>query len=195
MNHRWPDFLADRLARERRQIGVVNAGISGNRILHDVPLFECGPSALARLDRDVFSVSGISTVILLESINDIGLPGSLVLPEQIVSATDITAGMTQIIARAHAHGVRVVGATLLPFAGTLYPGYYDTEGENKRQAVNRWIRESHSFDGIVDLDAVMRDPLHLEHLAPAYDSGDHLHPNDSGYQKIADSVDLSLLPR
>jgi lysophospholipase L1-like esterase len=192
-NHRWPDFLADRLVREQCQVAVVNAGISGNRILHDVPALEYGPSALARLDRDVLSVAGVRTVFLLESINDIGIPGSSVLPEQTVSSADIIAGMIQIVTRAHARGVRAIGATLLPFAGTIYPGYYSAVGESTRQSVNQWIRNGRAFDGVVDLDAAMRDPAHPDQLAPAYDSGDHIHPNDLGYRKIADTVDLPAL--
>ena len=192
-NHRWPDFLAERLAKEHRPIAVVNAGISGNRILHDLPEAEFGPSALSRFDRDVLAVPGARTLILLESINDIGLPGSSALPEQAVSAADIIAGMEQIIARAHAHGMRVIGGTLLPFAGAAYPGYYDAENEKKRQAVNRWIREAHAFDAVVDFDAAMRDPDHPEQLLAAFDCGDHLHPNDAGYRKMAETMNLDVL--
>jgi lysophospholipase L1-like esterase len=192
-NHRWPDYLAERLAKEHRPIALVNAGISGNRLLHDLPNAEYGPSALSRLDRDVLSVPGAKTLILLESINDIGISGSNVLPEQTVSVDDIIAGMSQIIARAHAHGIRVIGATLTPFAGTVYPGYYSAEGEAKRQAVNRWVREGHAFDAVVDFDGAVRDPSHPDQLTAAFDCGDHLHPNDAGYRKMADSVNLDLL--
>jgi len=192
-NHRWPDYLAERLAKENRPIAVVNAGISGNRILHDLPEVEFGPSALSRLDRDVLSVPGARTMILLESINDIGMPGSSALPDQSVTAADIIAGMQQIIARAHAHGTRVIGGTLLPFAGTAYPGYYDAEAESKRQAVNRWIRGGHAVDAVVDFDAALRDPNRPEQLMAAFDCGDHLHPNDAGYRKMADTVNLDTL--
>jgi lysophospholipase L1-like esterase len=192
-NHRWPDYLANRLAKEHRPIAVVNAGISGNRILHDLPEVEYGPSALSRLDRDVLSVPGARTLILLESINDIGMPGSSALPDQAVSAADIIAGMQQIITRAHAHGMRVMGGTLLPFAGAQYPGYYDVEAEHKRQAVNRWIRESNAFDFVVDFDAALSDPNHSDHLLAAFDSGDHLHPNDAGYRQMAETVNLDAL--
>jgi len=192
-NHRWPDVLAERLTMAHVPVGVVNAGISGNRMLHDLPEAQFGPSALARLDRDVLSTSGVRAMILLESINDIGHSGNAALPEQAVTADDIVAGMRQIVDRAHAHGVRVFGATLLPFAETVYQRYYSQEGEGKRQAVNRWIRESGVFDGVIDFDAAMRDPLHPDHLAARYDSGDHLHPNDAGYQKMGDTVDLNLL--
>jgi lysophospholipase L1-like esterase len=193
-NHRWPDYLAERLAKEHRPIAVVNAGISGNRILHDLPEVEYGPSALSRLDRDVLSVSGARTMILLESINDIGMPGSSALPDQSVTAADIIAGMQQIIARAHAHGTRVIGGTLLPFGGTTYPGYYNAEAEAKRQAVNRWIRGAHAVDAVVDFDAALRDPNRPEQLMAAFDCGDHLHPNDAGYREMAETVNLDILP-
>jgi len=192
-NHRWPDYLAERLAKEHRPIAVVNAGISGNRILHDQPEAEFGPSALSRLDRDVLSVPGAKTMILLESINDIGIPKSSALPEQAVTAVDIIAGMQQIITRSKAHGMRVIGGTLTPFAGATYPGYYDAEGEAKRQAVNRWIRTAHAFDAVVDFDAALRDPNRPEQLLAAFDCGDHLHPNDAGYQKMAEIVNLDSL--
>lgn len=192
-NHRWPDFLAVRLAQAHRAIAIVDAGISGNRILHDLPEAEYGPSALARFDRDVLSVAGARTVILLESINDIGIAGSNALAEQATSAADIIVGLKQIIARAHAHGLRVLGGTLTPFAGTTFPGYYSAEGESKRQAVNRWIRDGHEFDGVVDFDSALRDPAQLDHLAAAFDSGDHLHPNDAGYRQMAGAVNLDLL--
>jgi lysophospholipase L1-like esterase len=192
-NHRWPDVLAERLAAAHLSLGVVDAGIGGNRILHDLPRAEYGPAALARFDRDVLSVPGVRTVILLESINDIGLSGSASLPEQAVTADDITAGMRQIFERAHAHGIRVLGATLTPFADTIYSGYYTKEGEQKRQAVNRWIREGGALDGVIDFDAVVRDPVHPDHIAAQYDVGDHLHPNDAGYRRMGEAVDLALL--
>jgi lysophospholipase L1-like esterase len=148
---------------------------------------------LSRLDRDVLSVPGARTMILLESINDIGMPGSSALPDQSVTAADIIAGMKQIIARAHAHGIRVIGGTLLPFGGTAYPGYYDAKAESKRQEVNRWIRGAHAVDVVVDFDAALRDPTRPEQLMAALDSGDHLHPNDSGYREMAETVNLDTL--
>jgi lysophospholipase L1-like esterase len=192
-NRRWPDVLAERLVEAHVPLGVVDAGISGNRVLHDLPEAQFGPSALARFDRDVLSVPGVRSVILMESINDIGHPGSAGLSEQAVSADDITAGMRQIADRAHAHGIRILGATLTPYADTVFPGYYTPNGETKRQAVNRWIRESGAFDGVIDFDAVVRDPDHPDHIAAQYDFGDHLHPNDAGYRKMGESIDLSLL--
>ncbi len=192
-NRRWPDVLAERLAAAQTPIGVVDAGISGNRILHDLPEALFGPSALARFDRDVLSVPGVRTVILMESINDIGHPGSADLPDQKVSAEDITAGMRQLAERAHAHGIRILGATLTPYVGTIFPGYFTTAGEADRQAVNRFIREGGAFDGVIDFDAVVRDPARPDHIAAEYDFGDHLHPNDAGYRKMGEAVDLSLV--
>ncbi len=138
-------------------------------------------------------VPGVVSVILMESINDIGHPGSADLPEQSVTAEDIIAGMRQIADRAREHGLRVFGATLTPYADTVYPGFYTKEGEVKRQAVNRWIRESDVLDGVLDFDAVVRDPALPDHIAAAYDCGDHLHPNDAGYRKMGEAIDLSLL--
>ena len=192
-NRRWPDVLAERLVTAHAATGIVDAGISGNRVLHDLPESQFGPAALARFDRDVLAVPGVTTVILMESINDIGHPGSADLPEQTVSAEDITAAMRQMADRAHAHGLRILGATLTPYAGTIFPGYFTPEGEAKRQAVNRWIRESRVFDGVIDFDAVVRDPAQPDHVLPAYDYGDHLHPNDAGYKAMGEAVDLSLL--
>ncbi|KAA8390582.1 SGNH/GDSL hydrolase family protein [Acetobacter tropicalis] len=192
-NQRWPDDLSQRLIRAGMAVSVVNAGISGNRVQHDLPLAESGPSAVSRFDRDVLSVPGVRTVIIMESINDIGHPGAQGLAEQAVSTEDLIAGLQQLVLRAHQHGLRVIGATLTPFAGTIFPGYYSQAGEAKRQAVNQWIRTGRAFDGVVDMDAALRDPAHPDHMLPAYDSGDHLHPNAEGYRHMADAVPLSLL--
>jgi len=186
-NRRWPDVLARRLQELPRsqQKAVVNAGIAGNRILRDSQLF--GASALARLDRDVLAHPGVSDVILLEGINDIGQ-----LPHTY-DADAIIGGMRQIIARTHARGLRIFGGTLLLFEGTTYPGFYTPEGELTRQQVNRFIRFGDAFDGVIDFDRAMRNPARPGRLLPTYDSGDHLHPNDEGYQAMANAVDLILL--
>jgi lysophospholipase L1-like esterase len=191
-NQRWPDLLAERLQRQPSpvQVGVANAGIGGNRILHDDPELSYGPNALARLDRDVLSVPGLKWVILLEGINDIGHSTASRLPEQEVSAEEIISGMVQIIERVNGRGAKIFGGTLLPFEGTVYSRFYTPEGEQKRQTVNAWIRTSHNFDGVIDFDTAMRDPNQPTRLNPAYDSGDHIHPNDAGYQRMADAVDL-----
>jgi lysophospholipase L1-like esterase len=193
-NHRWPDRLAERLAARpnAEPVGVLNAGVSGNRILHDHPEDLFGPSALARLDRDVLSVPGLRWVVLMEGINDIGHSTSADLPEQDVSADEIIAGMKQIIARVHERGAKIYGATLTPYEGTTFHGYYQPAGEVKREAVNAWIRNSGSFDAVIDFDAAVRDPDHPTRIRADYDVGDHLHPNDAGYRAMGDAVDLKL---
>ncbi|RXR06148.1 SGNH/GDSL hydrolase family protein [Pseudoxanthomonas composti] len=186
-DHRWPDYLAQALAR--RGIAVANAGISGARVLSTL----MGESALARLDRDVLAQPGIETVVLLMGINDIGWPGSALAPEAPpVETTALIGGYRQLIARTHARGVRIVGATLPPFEGALVDsaiaGYYSADKERARQAVNRWVRQEGAFDAVVDLDLLLRDPARPARLLPTYDSGDHLHPGDAGYAAIAQAV-------
>ncbi len=182
-NKRWPNHLADRLQRKTSgsKVAVLNAGISGNRILHDIE----GTNALARLDRDVLTQSGARYLIVLLGINDIGFPGSPAVDE-------IVAGHVQIVARAHAMGLKVYGGTLTPFQAFLPGIYYSPDGEAKRQAVNHWIRTSKTYDAVIDFDKVIRDPGEPARMRPAYDSGDNLHPNDAGYQAMADAIDLSL---
>lgn len=185
VDHRWPNFLAGRLLQQPRhqQLGVLDAGIGGNRILLDGGN-GFGPSALARLDRDVLSQTGVRSVIVLEGINDIQQT-----PHQL-DPTAIIAGLRQIIDRSHARGLRVIGGTLTPFEGWAT---YNQQQEATREAVNAWIRTSGAFDGVVDFDAALRDPNDPHRLLPLYDSGDHLHPNDIGYAAMADAVNLSLL--
>ncbi len=192
-NRRWPDLLAARLQANHRfdHLAVLNEGISGNRTLFNV----FGPNALARLDRDVLTAPGAKFVILLEGINNIGLPGAFGFPDQVVTAEDIIAGHKQIIVRAHERGLTAIGCTLTPFEGTIFPGYYTPAGEVKRQAVNAWIRSSGAFDAVIDFDRAVRDPAHPTRILPAYDSGDHLHPNDAGYRAMANFIDLSLFRR
>ena len=182
-NRRWPDRLAERLRARKGGggIAVLNAGISGNRVLHDM----VGTSASARLDRDVLVQSGARYVIVLLGINDIGFPGA-------PSADAIVAGHRQIIDRAHAMGLKVYGGTLTPFQAFLPGVYYTADGEAKRQAVNRWIRTSGAYDAVIDFDRAIRDPGNPARMRAAYDSGDNLHPNDAGYKAMADAVDLSL---
>lgn len=189
---RWPDFLAQRLAP--RSVAVLNAGISGGRVLRD----KMGVNALARFQRDVLAQPGISAVIVLMGINDIAWKDTpLALSDESTTAQDLIAGYQQLIARAHAHGVRIIGATLTPFEGALEDtpmrGYYSTDKERVRQQVNDWIRHSGAFDGVVDFDAILRDPKHPTRLLPAYDSGDHLHPGDAGNRVMAEAIDLHVL--
>jgi lysophospholipase L1-like esterase len=188
-NHRWPDRLAERLAgRGDTDAGVVDEGISGNRILHD----NAGPNALSRFDRDVLATPGLRFMTVLLGINDIGFGGFI--PTEAVTADDIIAGHRQMIAHAHSRGIRIYGATLTPFDNVGSP-YFSPAHEVQRQAVNAWIRTSHEFDAVIDFDAVVRDPAHPSKLAPAFDSGDHLHPSDAGYKAMADSIDLRLFRR
>ena len=193
-NHRWPDFLAERLQAKGAAVAVANQGISGARILAD----RMGVNALARFDRDVLSQPGVDTVVLMMGINDIGWPGSLLSPKNEIapSGDDVIAGYRQLIERAHDHGLKIIGATLTPFedtfAGTPLFGYYSEEKEAKRQAINAFIR-SGAFDGVIDFDAVARDPANPKHIKAEYDHGDHLHPNDAGYRAMADSIDLAVL--
>ena len=189
-NRRWPNLLAARLQAKPslRHVAVMDHGISGNRTLHDF----IGPNALARFDRDVLVAPGAKWVVLLEGINNIGLPGAFGLPQEVVSAEDIIFSYRQLIDRAHEQGLRIYGGTLTPFEGTTFPGYFTPAGEVKRQAVNQWIRSSGAFDAVIDFDKAIRDPAHPTRMLPIYDSGDHLHPNDAGYQTMANAIDLSL---
>jgi lysophospholipase L1-like esterase len=187
-NKRWPNDLARRLeARHGRVLSVVDQGISGNRVLAD----GAGVSAQARLDRDVLTQTGARVVILLEGINDIGFADLGLGPP--ITADDLIAGYQQIVARCHNAGLSIIGGTLLPFKGV--PGYWNETGEQIRQQVNQWIRTSRAFDAVVDFATVMADPNDPLMLNPAYDSGDHLHPNDAGYQAMADAIDLRTLLR
>ena len=182
-NARWPDQLAKRLtaAPASAKVGILNAGITGNRLLLD----GIGPSALARFDRDVLEQVGATYVIVMEGINDIGMAGR----ESSPTAADLIAAHVQMIERAHARGLKVYGATLTPFEGA---NYWTTEGEAKRQALNDWIRTSNVYDGVIDFDAVLRDPEHRTKLLAMYQAGDNLHPNDAGYALMAASIDLKI---
>ena len=185
----YPDHLARRIADDESvKRSVVNAGISGNRVLHDsLSGFSFGDNALARLDRDVISQPGVTDVILLEGINDIGQYPPEVTAEQIIS------GLRQIAVRIRAHGINVFAGTLTPTRGNIFSDRYDSpEGEAKRQMVNEFIRTTDVFDGVVDFDAAVRDPDQPDRIRPKYDSGDGLHPNDDGYRAMAEAVDLSF---
>ena len=189
---RWPDVLAERLAPHG--VAVLNAGISGGRLLAD----GMGESAVARFGRDVLDQPGVRAVIVLIGINDISWPGTaFARQEKRPTLEALTRGYAQLIAQARRRGVRVIGATLTPFAGAL-PGtplddYYQVEKDALRQQLNAWIRGSGSFDAVLDFDAWARDPAQPLRLLPAYDSGDHLHPGDAGNRALAEGIDLSLL--
>src|SRR5882672_505144 len=181
-NNRWPDGLARRLAEQSGgSVAVLNAGISGNRVLGD----GAGVSALARFDRDVLMQTGVTHVVVMEGINDIGVARNDANP----SADDLIAGQKQLIERAHARGLKIIGATLTPYDGAAY---CTPEGEAKRQALNQWIRTSGAYDGVIDFDKATRDAAAPSKFAATADSGDHLHPRDAGYKAMADSIDLTL---
>ncbi|HKR28849.1 MAG TPA: SGNH/GDSL hydrolase family protein [Terriglobales bacterium] len=191
-NNRWPDVLAKRLQANAatRGVAVLNHGIGGNRILLD----GLGPNALARFDQDVLAQPGARYLIVLEGINDIGtLSREHEVPtaEHDALTHHITAAYEQMITRAHTHGIKVFGATILPFVGS---GYYHPgrAAEVDREAINAWIRAPGHFDAVIDLDKVTRDPEHPERLKPAFDSGDHLHPSPEGYAAMANAIPLSL---
>jgi lysophospholipase L1-like esterase len=196
-NHRWPDFLAARLVEAGgAPVGVLNAGISGAQLLKD----RMGVNALARFERDALSIPGVETVVVMIGINDIGWPGGVLAPDaRPVSVEDLISGYRQLIAQAHARNLRILGATLTPFEDTFkgvnppLDYFYNPEKEKTRQAVNQWIRESKEFDGVIDFDAVARDPKRPSHIQAAFNSADNLHPGDSGYKAMADSIDLRLL--
>jgi lysophospholipase L1-like esterase len=184
-NHSWPALLAARLAGRKAtaDIAVGNMGIGGNRVLRDVT----GVSALARFDRDVLSQPGVKWVMVLEGINDIGRGATA--PAEMVTADELIAGHKQLIERAHTRGIQAIGCTLTPFEGAAYSR---ENGEAVREALNTWIRTSGAYDAVVDFEAATRDPNNPKRIRPDLDPGDHLHPNDVGYQAMADAVDLSM---
>ena len=199
-NRRWPDVFARRLNHGSLAWGVANQGISGNRILED----GAGQSALARLDRDVLAVPGVAYLIVFEGVNDLGVgfgkwvlppgPGNapspvIVPPTHKPTAAAMIAGYRQIIARAHARGIKVFGATIAPFEGAMY---WSAEGESQRQAINSWIRHGGEFDAVLDFDAAFRDPARPTRMAEGKHMGDYLHGNDAGYEAVGNSIDLKL---
>jgi len=195
----WPSDLVRRLEKASKgsKVAVVNEGIIGNRLLSDGEGF--GASALARFDRDVLAQPGLTHIVLLEGINDIAFPGArlngecLADPSEARAPQDLIAAYRQLITRAHSHGIKLIGATLTPFEGVVFAQDYYTESkEATRQAVNQWIRTSGAFDAVIDFDGVVRDPDHPSRLLPRFASKDHLHPNDAGYEAMANAIDVSL---
>jgi lysophospholipase L1-like esterase len=187
-NNRWTDQLARRIvARGGRMLGVMNQGIGGSRILHDIR----GDSGLRRFDRDVIAQTGVTHVIVLMGINDIR--NRWQKPDEFVSAEQIIAGLNQFAVRAHARGIKIFGGTIITFEyETFNPGFYTPEGEEKRQRVNAWIRQSGAFDAVIDFEKALRDPGHPTQMLPLYDCGDHLHPSDAGYLRMGDIIDPLL---
>jgi lysophospholipase L1-like esterase len=191
-NDRWTDVLASRLQQSpaTHDIGVVNAGIGGNHLLSD----GLGPNALARFDRDVLAPAGVRWLIVFEGVNDLGgltRNGEVSSAEHKVFVQRVIAAYQQIIVRAHAHGLRVIGATITPYAGSDYyhPGPLN---ERDRQSVNEWIRAAGHFDVVIDFDAVVRDSHQPDRLLSTYDCGDHLHPSPAGYRAMGEAIPLSL---
>jgi lysophospholipase L1-like esterase len=194
-NDRWTDVLAARMQGDKstKAMGLVNEGIGGNRLLLD----GLGPNALARFDRDVVAQTAVRCVIVLEGVNDLGTltrDRDVSAAEHKALVSQMEGAYAQMIARAHAHGIRVIGATILPLGGSAYyhPG---PETEADRQAVNGWIRKPGHFDGVVDFDELMKDPSRPNYLLPAYDSGDGLHPSPAGYKAMGSAVSLKILTR
>ena len=210
-NGRWPDVLAEQSQQSsggKAELGVLNEGIIGNRLLNDSPVEAAGgrfgsvlgQAGLTRFDRDVLAQSGVKYVIVGLGINDIAMPGSLTPATEGIKAESIIAGYRQLIARAHQKGIRIIGTTNPPFENSFLdlgpPGppitFYTVEKESMRQKVNAWILSSGEFDGVVDLDKVVRDPSHPTQLLPSYDSGDHLHPNNAGCRAEGEAIPLAL---
>jgi lysophospholipase L1-like esterase len=190
----WPDHFAARVAggASGRRIAIINHGISGNQVLRD----GAGSSALGRFDRDVLATPGLTHIVVLEGINDIGTGGFLfpgttgqAPPER--TASDLIAGYRQLIARAHAHGIRIYGGTLTPFEGT-FAGYYSPAKDAVRREVNTWIRQSGEFDGVIDFEEAIRDPANPNIMLQQYNSGDSLHPGDAGYRRMAEFINPAL---
>ncbi|MEU0646917.1 SGNH/GDSL hydrolase family protein [Streptomyces umbrinus] len=201
-NHRWTDYLAQRLqgpAGPRHPVGVLNKGISGNRLLHDpnppaghpaeAYAAYFGESGLKRFDRDVTAQPGVRHVLVLLGVNDLGHPGNIAPLSEKVTGQDLIDGHRQLIARAHERGLRIYGATITPFKNDTL-GFYTPENAAARQTFNHWLRTSGEYDGVIDFDAALRDPADPERLLAAYDSGDHLHTNDAGREAMARAVPL-----
>jgi lysophospholipase L1-like esterase len=186
-NNRYSNHLARRLLAQGMTMAVLNAGIGGNRVLTE-GAYTAGINVVGRFDRDVLAQPGVTHVIVLEGINDIGNARANPTP----TAEDLIAAHKQLIERAHTRGIVILGATLTPFEGAMY---FTPIGEAKRQALNQWIRTSRAYDGVVDFDEATRDPSHPARFLPQYESGDHLHPSDAGYKAMADAIDLALLKK
>lgn len=217
-NRRWPDVLAERLQKaggEEAELGVLNEGIIGNRLLSDTesrrqtggppplgPVLEqlgpaLGQSGVVRFDRDVLDQAGVKFVVLALGVNDMLFPGSFIPQSETVTAQDLIKGNRQLIARAHKKGIRVIGTTIPPFEHALfrepfYDRFYSPENEKIRKEVNAWIRTGGEFDGVIDFDEAVRDPDHPTQILPAYDSGDHLHVNNAGNVAQGNIISLSL---
>lgn len=189
-NARWPDVLARRLQANKTttHLGILNEGIGGNRLLHDVT----GPNALERFDRDVLDQSGVKYLIILEGINDIGHAYDPEKPYDVITADQLEMALTQLIERAHAHGIKVIGATLTPYVGAKYES---DQGEKVREAENDFILHSGKFDGVIDFAKATADATDPTRFAAAANSPDNLHPRDAGYLLMGNSIDLNLFTK
>ncbi len=181
----WPEQLAARIAARGGDWSVVNQGVGGGRLLREVT----GPSALSRFDRDVLSVPGVAAVVLLEGVNDIGRAAQPGYASEAVTADQLIAGYRQLIARAHGRGVKIYIGAIPPFEGATY---YHAAGEATRQTVNAWIRSSGEFDGVIDFESVLKDPARPSQILDGLHQGDHLHPNDAGYARMAEAADKAV---
>jgi lysophospholipase L1-like esterase len=195
-NHRWPNRLFERLQTRGIHVAVTNAGIAGNRLLHNSQGLlgtAYGVNALARFDRDVLSQAGVRYVIVLMGTNDIAQPGSGGIPaDSAVSAKAIEVALSQLADRAHEHGIHIMVGTLPPFGDATAPGYYTAEKGKMRDQVNQWIRKSKNFDAVADFDRALRDPITPNHLRHEFDGGDHLHPSEAGAKAMADAIPLTF---
>jgi len=195
-NRRWPNRFFERLAEKKLNVAVTDAGIAGNRLLNDAQgnygsVF--GMNGVARFDRDVLSEAGVRYVIVFLGTNDIRQPGAGGVPmDSTVSVREIEVGLSQLIERAHEQGVRVIGATMLPFGGSLAPHKYTAEMERMREEINAWIRTNKKFDAVADFDKAVRDPVDESRMQAKLDGGDHIHPNDAGAKALADSIPVDL---
>jgi lysophospholipase L1-like esterase len=197
-NRRWPDLLAARLQSSEgaAHVGVLNAGLMGNRLLFGSPPDRPfhGAAAFTRFVRDVCSQTGVKYVIVALGLNDIGFAGSVTPTFEQVSAADLIAGYRQLIRRAHEDGIQVIGSTITPFkAAVSAEGFYTSDKDSVREEANSWIRTSGEFDEVIDFDRALRDPVRPSMLAPEFDSGDHMHPSDAGHRAMAEAVDLAML--
>ncbi len=197
-DRRYPDLLARRLREADKGVcrhAVLNAGIDGNQVSAFYGTFGQGQSMRKRFRRDVLAQQGVRAVLLLGGINDIGEPTMAAARQHRhvdsnALAGHVIDGLREIIAQAHAAGLRIYGATVLPFAGTQ--GAYSAAGEQARATINDWIRHHAAYDAVIDFDAALRDPAHPLQLRHEFDSGDHIHPNDAGYRAMASAVPLQL---
>jgi lysophospholipase L1-like esterase len=199
-NQRWPDALADRLQHAGRNVAVLNAGLIGNRLLLGSPGNKrygaaLGEAGLARFSRDALDQVGTKVVIVRIGSNDIGFPNALTPASESIHVGDLIAGYRRLIAQARQRGVSIVGTTIPPFEKAGISGYSTPAKDAIRQQVNAWIRDGGEFDAVLDADRILRDPNHPTRVLAAYDSGDHLHPNDAGYRALAAALPLEMLDK